>query len=144
MRIVGIGMDATEIPRIESTIARYGDRFLHRILTDHEYAYCMRRRFPAPHVAGRGRDRGLDALAQGLDAREAADHAVAATTSGPRLGPYPASSTPTINVAGIGIVAHRFRVSQLSTIASASISMSAASSSITRARPHNLIRRWST
>ncbi len=67
MRIVGIGMDATEIPRIEKTIERYGERFLHRILTDHEYAYCMRRRFPAPHVAGRfaAKEAGMKAIGTG-------------------------------------------------------------------------------
>jgi holo-[acyl-carrier protein] synthase len=67
MRIVGIGMDATEIPRIEKTIERYGERFLRRILTDHEYAYCTRRRFPAPHVAGRfaAKEAGMKAIGTG-------------------------------------------------------------------------------
>jgi len=46
-------MDATEIDRIESTIARYGDRFLRRVFTDGEIAYATRRRNPAPHFAGR-------------------------------------------------------------------------------------------
>jgi holo-[acyl-carrier protein] synthase len=67
VRIVGIGMDATEIPRVEAVIARYGDRFLHRILTDHEYAYCTQRRFPAPHVAGRfaAKEAGMKAIGTG-------------------------------------------------------------------------------
>jgi holo-[acyl-carrier protein] synthase len=67
MRIVGIGMDATEIPRIEKTIERYGERFLRRILTDHEYAYCTRRRFAAPHVAGRfaAKEAGMKAIGTG-------------------------------------------------------------------------------
>jgi holo-[acyl-carrier protein] synthase len=67
MRIVGIGMDATEISRIEKTIERYGERFLRRILTDHEYAYCTRRRFPAPHVAGRfaAKEAGMKAIGTG-------------------------------------------------------------------------------
>jgi holo-[acyl-carrier protein] synthase len=67
MRIVGIGMDATEVPRIEATIRRYGDRFLRRILTEHEYAYCTRRRFPAPHVAGRfaAKEAGMKAIGTG-------------------------------------------------------------------------------
>ena len=46
--IIGIGMDATEIDRIEATIARYGDRFLRRIFTEGEIAYATRRRNPAP------------------------------------------------------------------------------------------------
>jgi holo-[acyl-carrier protein] synthase len=51
--IVGIGLDATDIPRISSAIERYGDRFLQRVFTDAEIAYCRRRRDPAPHFAGR-------------------------------------------------------------------------------------------
>jgi holo-[acyl-carrier protein] synthase len=67
MRIVGIGMDACEIPRIEGTIERYGERFLRRILTDHEYAYCTRKRFPAPSVAGRfaAKEAGMKAIGTG-------------------------------------------------------------------------------
>ena len=53
MNIVGIGLDATDIPRIAETLERYGDRFLHRVFTDGEIAYCKRRRNPAPHLAGR-------------------------------------------------------------------------------------------
>ena len=42
MTIVGIGMDATDLPRIAAAIERYGDRFLSRILTDEEQAYVLR------------------------------------------------------------------------------------------------------
>jgi len=34
MNIIGIGIDATDIPRIDRAIARYGDRFLRRVFTD--------------------------------------------------------------------------------------------------------------
>ncbi len=51
--IIGLGLDATDIDRIADTIARYGDRFLRRIFTDDEVAYCSRRRVPAIHFAGR-------------------------------------------------------------------------------------------
>ena len=53
MNIIGLGLDATDIPRIAATIARYGERFTHRIFTEGEVAYCMRRREPAIHLAGR-------------------------------------------------------------------------------------------
>jgi holo-[acyl-carrier protein] synthase len=53
MDIIGIGLDATEIDRIAATLERYGQRFLARIFTDEEAAYCLRRRHPAPHLAGR-------------------------------------------------------------------------------------------
>lgn len=51
--IIGLGLDATDIDRIAATIERYGERFLHRIFTDGEVAYCTRRRVPAVNLAGR-------------------------------------------------------------------------------------------
>jgi holo-[acyl-carrier protein] synthase len=51
--IIGLGLDTTDIDRIADTIDRYGDRFLRRIFTDGEIAYCGRRRVPAIHFAGR-------------------------------------------------------------------------------------------
>jgi holo-[acyl-carrier protein] synthase len=53
MNIIGIGIDATDLPRIAQTLQRYGDRFLRRVFTDREIAYCTRRRDPVPHLAGR-------------------------------------------------------------------------------------------
>jgi holo-[acyl-carrier protein] synthase len=51
--IIGLGLDATDIPRIAATLERYGERFMHRIFTDGEVAYCTRRRVPAINFAGR-------------------------------------------------------------------------------------------
>ena len=51
--IIGLGLDATDIPRIADTLARYGERFLQRVFTDGEVAYCTRRKTPAIHFAGR-------------------------------------------------------------------------------------------
>ena len=67
MTIIGLGFDATEIPRIASTIDRYGDRFRHRIFTEGEIAYCMRRRFPEIHFAGRfaSKEAAMKALGTG-------------------------------------------------------------------------------
>jgi holo-[acyl-carrier protein] synthase len=67
MTIVGIGMDATDLPRIAAAIERYGDRFLTRILTSEELAYCRRRRNPVPHVAGRfaAKEAGMKAIGTG-------------------------------------------------------------------------------
>ena len=53
MDIIGIGLDATEIPRIAQTMERYGDRFLRRIFTEGEIAYCQARRRAAQHFAAR-------------------------------------------------------------------------------------------
>src|SRR6267143_5250200 len=65
--IIGLGLDATEIDRIAATIERYGDRFLRRVFTDGEIAYCKRRRVPAIHFAGRfaAKEAGMKALGTG-------------------------------------------------------------------------------
>jgi holo-[acyl-carrier protein] synthase len=67
MNIIGIGMDATEIDRIEAILTRYGDRFLRRIFTDGEITYATRRRNPAPHLAGRfaAKEAAMKALGTG-------------------------------------------------------------------------------
>jgi holo-[acyl-carrier protein] synthase len=38
--IVGTGIDIAEVPRIAEAIARFGDRFLHKIFTEGEVRYC--------------------------------------------------------------------------------------------------------
>ena len=53
MNIIGLGVDATDIPRVAAVLDRYGERFLRRIFTEGEIAYCTRRRDPVPHLAGR-------------------------------------------------------------------------------------------
>ena len=65
--IIGLGIDLTDIPRIVSTIDRYGTRFMQRIFTEGEIAYCMRRRKPAVHFAGRfaSKEAAMKALGTG-------------------------------------------------------------------------------
>jgi holo-[acyl-carrier protein] synthase len=65
--IIGLGLDATDIARVAATIDRYGDRFLRRIFTDGEVAYCHRRREPAIHFAGRfaAKEAAMKALGTG-------------------------------------------------------------------------------
>ena len=67
MGIIGLGVDATDIPRVRQTFARYGERFLRRVFTDGEIAYCTRRRNPAPHLAGRfaAKEAAMKALGTG-------------------------------------------------------------------------------
>jgi holo-[acyl-carrier protein] synthase len=38
--IVGTGIDIAEVPRIEASIARFGQRFLRRVFTEDEIRYC--------------------------------------------------------------------------------------------------------
>jgi len=67
MRIVSVGLDATDIPRVRETIQRYGDRFLRRVYTDAEIAYCAARRDPVPSFAARfaAKEAGMKALGTG-------------------------------------------------------------------------------
>ncbi len=67
MTIIGLGFDATDIPRIAQAVDRYGDRFLHRVFTEGEIAYCTRRRDPVPHLAARfaAKEAGMKALGTG-------------------------------------------------------------------------------
>ena len=65
--IIGLGLDATEIPRIAALIERYGERFIRRLFTEGEVAYCSRRRTPAIHFAARfaAKEAGMKALGTG-------------------------------------------------------------------------------
>lgn len=67
MILIGIGLDATEIDRVRDLFARYGDRFLQRVFTEAEAAYCFRHRDPAPSLAARfaAKEAGMKALGTG-------------------------------------------------------------------------------
>ncbi len=51
--ILGIGVDIVEVARIEQSIARHGERFLHRVFTEDEIAYCSKMKSPGPNYAAR-------------------------------------------------------------------------------------------
>jgi holo-[acyl-carrier protein] synthase len=67
MNIIGLGLDATDIDRVADVIERHGERFLRRVFTDAEIAYCTRRRVPAIHFAGRfaSKEAAMKALGTG-------------------------------------------------------------------------------
>ena len=51
--ILGIGIDIIEVARIESSYAKFGERFLDRILHPNEIRYCLSHRAPGPFLAAR-------------------------------------------------------------------------------------------
>ncbi|MCX7356334.1 MAG: holo-ACP synthase [Alphaproteobacteria bacterium] len=51
--IIGIGSDLVDIRRIERTLERYGERFIHRIFTEEERRKSERRAARAPSYARR-------------------------------------------------------------------------------------------
>ena len=53
MSVIGIGVDLVECARIQHSLDRFGDRFLHRVFTEGEIAYSQSMKFPARHLAAR-------------------------------------------------------------------------------------------
>ena len=53
MSVIGTGVDLVECARIEHSLERFGERFLHRVFTDGEIAYSNSMKFPARHLAAR-------------------------------------------------------------------------------------------
>ena len=68
MAVCGIGVDLVRIPRMREVIARWDERFLRRVFTEEEIAYCRARRDPVPHFAARfaAKEAGMKALGTGL------------------------------------------------------------------------------
>ena len=66
--VKGIGVDLAQIPRLRRVVERWDDRFLRRVFTEAEIAYCRRRRDPIPHLAARfaAKEATLKALGTGL------------------------------------------------------------------------------
>ena len=50
---VSAGVDLVAVERIDGMVERWGSKFLRRVYTDEEIAYCMRRAFPARSLAAR-------------------------------------------------------------------------------------------
>ncbi len=67
-QIKGIGVDLAQIRRLRRVVERWDDRFLRRVFTEDEIAYCRRRRDPIPHLAARfaAKEATLKALGTGL------------------------------------------------------------------------------
>jgi holo-[acyl-carrier protein] synthase len=51
--LVGLGTDVIEIDRIRRALERQAERFLARVFTDEERAYCSKMAFPHKHFAAR-------------------------------------------------------------------------------------------
>jgi len=68
MELVGIGVDLVRIPRLRQVVERWRERFLHRVFTEAELAYCLEHRDPIPHLAARfaAKEAALKALGTGL------------------------------------------------------------------------------
>lgn len=52
-RILGIGIDLVDIPRIAEVRSRHGEQFLKRVFAEGEAAYCLRQKDPDISLAAR-------------------------------------------------------------------------------------------
>ena len=66
--VIGVGTDVIEIARIAQSIDRFGDRFLNRVFTPREIAYCRRKKNAAESFAARfaAKEAGAKALGTGI------------------------------------------------------------------------------
>jgi holo-[acyl-carrier protein] synthase len=67
--VLGLGTDLIEIARIKETIERHGDRFLHKVYTADEIAYCLSKKInSAESFAARfaAKEAGAKALGTGI------------------------------------------------------------------------------
>ncbi len=66
--VVGLGTDLTEIARVRRSVERFGSRFLDRIYTPGEIAYCLRKKDAAESLAARfaAKEAGAKALGTGI------------------------------------------------------------------------------
>lgn len=66
--IVGTGIDVAEVSRIGAAIDRFGDRFLRRIYTPAEIAYCQAKKNAVERFAGRfaAKEAATKAIGTGL------------------------------------------------------------------------------
>ncbi len=53
MSLLGIGIDMVETERVERSLERFGEKFVQRLFTEGEVAYCQSMKFPARHFAAR-------------------------------------------------------------------------------------------
>jgi len=67
MTIIGLGLDATEVPRISRLMEQYGGRFIERVFTEGEIAYCSRKARAAESYAARfaAKEAAMKALGTG-------------------------------------------------------------------------------
>jgi holo-[acyl-carrier protein] synthase len=66
--VIGLGTDLIEIERIERSVARFGERFLERVFTPGEIAYCHAKKSSAESFAARfaAKEAGAKALGTGI------------------------------------------------------------------------------
>lgn len=66
--VVGVGTDLIEIERVQQSLDRFGTRFMQKVFTAGEIAYCQRKKHAAESFAGRfaAKEAAAKALGTGI------------------------------------------------------------------------------
>ncbi|WP_348267000.1 holo-ACP synthase [Edaphobacter paludis] len=66
--VVGVGTDLIEIERLQQSLDRFGTRFMQKVFTAGEIAYCQRKKHAAESFAGRfaAKEAAAKALGTGI------------------------------------------------------------------------------
>ncbi len=66
--ILGLGTDLIEIERVQKSLARFGQRFMERVFTEGEIAYCKQKKHSAESFAARfaAKEAAAKALGTGI------------------------------------------------------------------------------
>ena len=69
--ILGTGIDLIEIERVKAAHQKHGDRFIKRLITEGEAAYCLKKSDPYPSLAGRfaAKEAAIKAFSHGFGGR---------------------------------------------------------------------------
>ena len=66
--VLGLGTDLIEIERVQQSLARFGKRFMHKVFTEGEIAYCQQKKQAAESFAARfaAKEAAAKALGTGI------------------------------------------------------------------------------
>lgn len=66
--VLGLGTDLIEIERVQQSLARFGQRFMHKVFTEGEIAYCQQKKHAAESFAARfaAKEAAAKALGTGI------------------------------------------------------------------------------
>jgi holo-[acyl-carrier protein] synthase len=66
--VIGLGTDLIEIARVQQSLDRFGERFMQKVFTDGEIAYCQRKKHSAESFASRfaAKEAAAKALGTGI------------------------------------------------------------------------------
>lgn len=119
------GIDLVDVPRLAAAMGRGGTRFLRRVFTEAETAYCQSHRVPAPHFAARFAAKEAVAKALGTGIGESAAfkeiEVIRAVTGAPSIRLHGSAAA---TAAGQGVVAIQVSLSHTEDAAAAMVLIS--------------------